>query len=60
MNAIPLVLTQGATISSNQRKVVTAELKVTDLELCRKPIQGDTITWVTTKKDGFPLSTCCF
>ena len=55
MNAIPLILTQGATINPNQRKVVTAELKVTDPELCRKPIQGDAVTWVTTNKDGFPL-----
>ena len=55
MNAIPLVLTHGATISPNQRKVMTAELRVMDPELCRKPIQGDAITWVTTNKDGFPL-----
>ena len=55
MNAIPLVLTQGATISPNQRKVMTAELKVMDPKLHNKPIQGDAITWVTTNKDGFPL-----
>ena len=55
MNAVPLVLTQGATISPNQRKVMTAELKVMDPELHKKPIQGDAITWVTTNKDGFPL-----
>ena len=55
MKAIPLVLTQGATISPNQRKVVTAELKVTDPQLCKKPIQGDAIMWVTTNKDGFPF-----
>ena len=55
MNAIPLILTQGATISPNQRKVVMAELKVTDPQLCMKPIQGDAVTWVTTNKDGFPL-----
>ena len=55
MNAIPLILTQGATISPNQRKVVMAELRVTDPQLCMKPIQGDAVTWVTTNKDGFPL-----
>ena len=55
MNAIPLVLTQGATISPNQRKVMTAELKVMDPELHKKPIQGDAITWVMTNKDGFPF-----
>ena len=55
MNAIPLVLTQGVTISPNQRKVMTAELKVTDPQLHKKPILGDAITWVTTNKDGFPF-----
>ena len=55
MNTIPLILTQEATISPNQRKVVTAELKVTDPELCKKPIQGDAVIWVTTNKDAFPL-----
>ena len=55
MNAIPLIVTQGATISPNQRKVVTAELKVTDPKLRKKPIQGDTVTWITTNKEGFPF-----
>ena len=55
MNVISLILTQGATISPNQRKVVRAELKVMDPELHKKPIQGDAFTWVTTNKDGFPF-----
>ena len=55
MNAIPLILTQGATISPNQRKVVPAKLKVTDPKLRSKPIQGDTVIWITTNKEGFPL-----
>ena len=55
MNAIPLILTQGATISPNQRKIVPAKLKVTDPKLRNKPIQGDTVIWITTNKEGFPL-----
>ena len=55
MNAIPLVLAQGATISPNQRKVVSDELKITDTLLTRKPIQGDAVTWITTSRDGFPF-----
>ena len=55
INTIPLILTQEATISPNQRKVVTAELKVTDPELRKKPIREDAVIWVTTNKDGFPL-----
>ena len=55
MNAIPLIMTQGATISPNQRKVVSAELKITDPLLKRKPIQGDAVTWITTNRDGFPF-----
>ena len=55
MNAIPLIMTQGATISPNKRKVITAELKVTDSKLQRKPIQVDAVTWITTNKEGFPF-----
>ena len=55
MNAIPLILAQGATISPNQRKVVSAELKIRDPLLKRKPIQGDAVTWITTNRDGFPF-----
>ena len=55
MNAIPLILTQGATISSNQEKVVTAELKVTDSKLHNKPIQGEAVTWIMTNREGYPF-----
>ena len=54
MNAIPLVLTQGATIGPNQSSVVTAQLQVTDPPLCKRLIQGDAVTWITTNKEGFP------
>ena len=45
MNAIPLVLALGATISP----------KSMDPLLKRKPIQGDVVTWITTNKAGFPF-----
>ena len=55
MNAIPLVLMEGATISPNQEKVVNAKLQVTDPALQCKPIQGDVVTWITTNKIGYPF-----
>ena len=54
MNAIPLVLTQGATIGPNLITIVTAQLQVMDPQLQKRPIQGDVVTWITTNKDGFP------
>ena len=55
MNAIPLILMEGATISPYQEKVVNAKLQVTDPALKYKPIQGDAVTWITTNKIRFPF-----
>ena len=53
--AIPLIpLTEGTTISPNQRKTLNAKLLITDPELQERPIQREAITWITTNKDGFP------
>ena len=34
---------------------MSAELKITDPLLKRKPIKGDAVTWITTNRDGFPF-----
>ena len=34
---------------------MSAELKITDPLLKRKPIQGDAVTWITTDKAKFPF-----